>query len=104
MRIDVLTIPDCPNGPLALERVRLAVDGAEAVDAGDVTVEVTLVTGTDDAAVQMMHGSPTILIDGRDPFAEPGTTASMSCRLYRTSIGTQGCPTVADLIEAINVG
>ena len=35
----------------------------------------------EEAARYGMQGSPTILIDGRDPFAEPGAAASLSCRL-----------------------
>lgn len=31
-----------------------------------------------------MTGSPTLLIDGVDPFAAPGLTAGLSCRLYTT--------------------
>ena len=29
-----------------------------------------------------MRGSPTVLIDGRDPFAVPGAGPSLSCRQY----------------------
>ena len=32
-------------------------------------------------------GSPTILIDGTDPFDAPGATPGLSCRLYRTDTG-----------------
>ncbi len=91
-------IPGCPNGPTAIERVQTAVLGAAA---GDVAVELTIVADVQDAVHLRMHGSPTILIDGRDPFAEPDSAASMSCRLYRTSTGLQGCPTVDDLTEMI---
>ncbi|MEU4272848.1 hypothetical protein [Streptomyces sp. NPDC026092] len=34
-----------------------------------------------------MYGSPTILIDGTDPFAPPGAVPSLSCRLYRNPDG-----------------
>jgi hypothetical protein len=45
-----------------------------------------------------MHGSPTLLIDGQDPFADPDTPSSLSCRLYRAPDGRQqGAPSVADL-------
>ena len=32
-----------------------------------------------------MNGSPTLLVDGIDPFAGPGQLASVSCRLFRDS-------------------
>jgi hypothetical protein len=45
-----------------------------------------------------MHGSPTLLIDGRDPFAQPGAQASVSCRLYRGADGrASGAPSVTEL-------
>ncbi|GGN51233.1 hypothetical protein GCM10011579_006850 [Streptomyces albiflavescens] len=51
-----------------------------------------------------MAGSPTVLIDGADLFAAPGTAASVSCRLYRSPDGrTEGAPTVDDLQRAVYV-
>ena len=42
-----------------------------------------------------MHGSPTLLIDGVDPFAAPGRPSSLSCRLYRDATGhADGAPPV----------
>ena len=56
----------------------------------------------DQAARRGMHGSPTILIDGIDPFAVPGQPASVSCRLYRDSDGrADGAPSVRQLRRAI---
>ena len=43
-----------------------------------------------------MRGSPTILIDGDDPFGTEADEPSMSCRLY-----AGGAPTVADLAAAL---
>jgi hypothetical protein len=40
-----------------------------------------------EAAEAGMHGSPTLLIDGVDPFAQPGQAASVSCRFYRDATG-----------------
>lgn len=45
-----------------------------------------------------MAGSPTLLLDGRDPFAPEGLQPSLSCGLYRHSDGTtDGAPSAADL-------
>jgi hypothetical protein len=42
-----------------------------------------------------MHRSPTLLIDGVDPFAAPGRPPSRSCRLYRDAEGhADGAPPV----------
>lgn len=97
MRIEVLTVPDCPNGPAARQRLAQAVAGHD-----DVTVEHRMISTQAEAARHGMHGSPTILIDGRDPFAGPGTAASLACRLYRNDRGqAQGAPSAAQLRAAL---
>ena len=98
MRIDVLSVPDCPNHAIAVARIREAL---RATDVADAIVIERVVTNDAEAHALGMHGSPTILIDGRDHFVERGTLPSMSCRLYRTSAGLEGAPTVAQLIEAV---
>ena len=48
--------------------------------------------------LERMHGSPTLLVDGTDPFAVPGQPPSLSCRLYRDAAGRMsGTPTVEAL-------
>ncbi len=47
------------------------------------------------------RGSPTILIDGRDPFEDPSLQVGLSCRLYRTPEGLQGSPTTAQLAAVL---
>jgi len=93
MEITVLYVADCPS--LDLARTRLA----EAVDRVGATATVTerLVT---DAAALGFAGSPTILVDSADLFARPDLTSSLTCRLYATSDGLQGAPTVDELVEA----
>src|SRR6266536_423892 len=78
----VLTVPDCPNGPVLEKRL------AEALaDQADIVVTRRVIE--DEAGAQQfgMLGSPTLLVDGIDPFAEPGMSASLSCRLYRGAGG-----------------
>ncbi|MFJ9447824.1 alkylmercury lyase family protein [Kitasatospora sp. NPDC101235] len=89
-------VADCPNARPALERVTAALGGRDA--------EVELVEVRDEAeAVHWgMHGSPTILVDGADPFAPPGAVPSLSCRLYRDADGTvSGVPDEAALRQAL---
>ena len=55
-----------------------------------------------DAVVLGMRGSPTILINGSDPFASPAEGPSLSCRLYRQADGSLGgAPEAEVLREAI---
>ena len=55
-----------------------------------------------EAAAAGMHGSPTLLIDGVDPFAAPGQPPSLSCRLYRDATGpTARAPSVKALRQVL---
>jgi hypothetical protein len=97
MRIELVTVPECPNGPLTEHRL------AEALaDRPDVTVERRVAATPEQAGEYGMHGSPTVLIDGRDPFAEPGAAPSLSCRLFRDEQGrVQGAPSTGQLRAAL---
>jgi hypothetical protein len=98
MRITVLIVPDCPNAPVIKERIVRALDGRSA------DVEVVEVADQEQAVRLGMTGSPTVLINGVDPFAMPGTPASLSCRLYRGADGgVDGAPSVTDLRDTLNV-
>jgi hypothetical protein len=93
VRIEILTVPGCPNGPVLTQRLATVLG-----DNPEVPVVQRSVADSDEAARRGMHGSPTLLIDGLDPFADPDTPASLSCRLYRAPDGTQqGAPSVQDL-------
>jgi hypothetical protein len=97
VNIEILYVPDCPHVDAADERLReaLAMAGIEA------DIRRTAIDTDDAARSRGMRGSPTILIDGRDPFANGTTPASLSCRLFRTADGHQGAPTTGQLIAAL---
>lgn len=97
VRVDILYVTGCPNLAAARARVREALQDA-GVSA--VVEEVEIITQAD-AHQFGMHGSPTILIDGHDPFRladEP----SLACRLYRTADTVEGAPTVAELVGVLS--
>jgi hypothetical protein len=97
MRITVLAVPDCPNAPVAVGRITAALAGRPA------SVELVEVTGEAEAARLGMTGSPTILLDGVDPFAGAGAVPSVSCRIYCGSDGAAaGAPSVQDLTAALS--
>lgn len=97
-RVTVLTVPDCPNAPLLRGRI------AEALEGRAVPVEWIEVRDADEATRHRMTGSPTLLLDGIDPFAHRGAQPSLSCRLYHHADGTtDGAPAVADLRRALTV-
>lgn len=97
MQIMLLDVSDCPNLDLTRERlnVALASTGIAA------TITERNVSESDETATLGFAGSPTVLIDGADPFAAPDASRSLACRLYSTGDGLQGAPTVEDLVEAL---
>lgn len=94
MRIELLYFDGCPHWQTADARLQEV-----AVPLG-LIVEHRLVTTPAEAEAAGFRGSPTILIDGVDPFAVGDEPAGLSCRLYRTPDGPAGAPTVAQL-EAV---
>lgn len=43
------------------------------------------------------RGSPTVLVNGRDPFAQGDEPVGLSCRIYQTPDGPAGSPTLDQL-------
>lgn len=97
--IEVLTVSDCPHREMTLDRVRQALD---RIGASEAVVAARVIDDMEVAAAAGMHGSPTVLIDGHDPFRAAGTEASVSCRLYSTATGFDGAPSVDDLVVALS--
>jgi hypothetical protein len=97
LELTVLTVPDCPNEPVMLERL------AEALaDHPDARLVRHVVRDEGAAARLGMHGSPTLLINGVDPFAAPDTPTSVSCRIYSRETGqSAGAPSVTALRLAL---
>jgi hypothetical protein len=47
------------------------------------------------------RGSPTVLVDGRDPVLDRDAPVGLSCRVYRTVDGLAGSPTLEQLVAAL---
>jgi hypothetical protein len=97
MHLTILAEATCPNAPILQDRLAAVLDGR-----ADVSVSRRVICDEDGAARWGMRGSPTLLIDGVDPFAELGQPPSLSCRLYRDDDGrTSGAPSAGQLRQAI---
>ena len=96
--IELLVVPDCPNESRALVALESAFVQAGT---GAQTVRVTVITSQDEAQKRGFVGSPTILIDGVDPFAVPGTSPAVACRVYVTPGGLSGVPPLDGLVAAL---
>lgn len=97
MTLQLLYFDDCPHWTVTEARLHEALRATGRTD----VVERVLVTTTEEAEARGFLGSPSVQVDGRDPFAEPGARTGLSCRLYRTPDGPAGAPTVDQLIEAL---
>lgn len=74
----------CPNWHDADERLRAALVAVGRPDEG---VEHVLVSTLEEAEASQFRGSPTVLVDGRDPFSDPDAPFGLACRLCRTEQG-----------------
>jgi hypothetical protein len=95
----VVYFDGCPCWRTADERLAEALT---RIGRPDVPVTRVQVESETDARASGFAGSPTIMIDGVDLF--PGSavrTDGLACRLYPSSSGLDGAPTVDDLVAAL---
>jgi hypothetical protein len=94
MILEVLHVPDCPNLETLLDRLG---------EATDLPVATHQVASEVEAAAWAMCGSPTLLVDGIDPFADADQRAKgLWCRIYRDENGqTTSAPSVEQLRRAV---
>ena len=98
MDVEVRFVEGCPNLPVTRQRLALALDAAGSAD---IDVQLRLVRTDAEATELGFTGSPTILIDGCDAFPDRHAVVGLSCRLYRTTEGASGSPTVEQLTTAL---
>lgn len=96
MNIELLYFDGCPHWKTADERL------AQVAARRGLSVEHRLVTTPEEAEAAQFRGSPTILIDGRDPFASGDEAFGLSCRVYQTPDGPAGAPTIEQLEAALD--
>lgn len=97
MNITVQHFNDCPNWLNTVELLALAIEQTKT----DATVTLQLVNTPELAEAHEFRGSPTVLIDGTDPFADRNVPVGLSCRVYQTPGGLAGSPTLEQLATAL---
>ena len=95
VEVELLYFEGCPNWKTADERLRVL-----AAERG-FEVRHRLIATPDEGREAGFHGSPTILVDGEDPFACGDEPPGLSCRVYRTPAGIDGAPTIEQLRAAL---
>jgi len=98
MDVQLLVVPNCPNEQRAREMLRHALTDAGA---GDTPIRTVVVSTAERAEQLGFAGSPTILLDGADPFPSAEHCTGLSCRMCAHRSGPQGVPEVTALIAAI---
>lgn len=88
----------CPNLPTARERLGEAIS---RVGRDLFVVALHRIGNQDHADAEIFRGSPTFLIHGRDPFADPDVPVGLSCRLHPTPDGLAGAPTLEQLVHVL---
>ena len=98
MDVELLVVAECPNRVPAAALLRTDLD-----DVGLARIPVTTIVIETPAQAERRGfiGSPTILIEGADPFAEPGQPAALACRIYRNTTGPAGIPELRQLRQAL---
>ncbi len=96
MNVTLLYFADCPNWREADERLRTI-----EREHPDLQVSRHIVDTLEEAERTQFRGSPSILIDGADPFADADNPVGLSCRMYQTPAGLAGSPTLDQLRQVI---
>lgn len=91
----------CPNWEVARSHLREAL---EAEGGRETEVRFEVVENADHAERLGFRGSPTILVDGVDPFETEDAPVGFSCRIFQTETGMDGSPSVAQLRKALSKG
>jgi hypothetical protein len=97
MDIELLYFEDCPNWETTDRHLQKLAPDASA------SVRHRLVRTPEEAEAFGFRGSPTVLVDGRDPFARGDEPVGLSCRIYQTPDGPAGSPSLAQLAAVLGV-
>ena len=94
MQVELQYFDGCPNW--------MEVDRAIGLLADELGFDLSYrrVETPEEAELMSFRGSPTIVVDGVDPFAAGGDGVGLSCRIYQTPQGPAGKPT-PDQLRAV---
>ena len=98
MNVTLRYFDGCSNWQTTHDRLREALRVEGLVDVEPVLERVET---AEDAERLRFIGSPTILVNGRDPFAGTQIAYGLTCRVYQTPDGLAGSPTPNQLRAAL---
>lgn len=99
MQVDLLYFDDCPSWRTGLENLESALreEGLQA------EIRLVNVASDSEAARLKFLGSPSFQINGLDMWPEERDDFNLSCRVYATSQGMRGSPTIEMLREKLRI-
>jgi hypothetical protein len=98
MDVELLVMADCPHESEAADLLRRALD-----DTGlsSTRFDTRVIRDLSEAQQAGFVGSPTILINGADPFRLPGSQPALACRIYRCAGRKSPLPELRPLRRAL---
>lgn len=97
MKVTLQYFDGCPNWKEAEAHI-----GALRAEGFELDLARQLIDTHELAEEHGFRGSPTIIIDGIDPFTDPDAPVGLSCRVYKTDTGYAGSPSLDQLRAAIS--
>ena len=97
MDVSLLYFDGCPNH----RDTRALLDSLLDEAGWDGAIQFVIVDSPERAEELGFRGSPTVLIDGDDPFLDTDAPVGLSCRIYPTVEGYRGTPPEQALRAAI---
>ena len=91
MNVTLLYFEGCPSWQVTDQHLRTL-----EAELG-FTVERVEITTPEAAEASGFRGSPSVHVDGVDLFAEQESPVGLSCRIYQTTNGPAGSPTLESL-------
>ena len=98
LKIELRFFDDCPNWKATSTLLGSIIDELGL----DATLLTRRVETPEEAEALDFHGSPTVIINGEDPFADKDAPVGLACRIYRTETGFTGAPSAAQLRDALS--
>lgn len=94
VHVELLVVAGCPHEEAAIELVR---DLLDELGYFETPLSVRVVGTLAEAIDLRFTGSPTLLVNGVDPFAQPRQAPALACRIYLTPSGPRGLPDAASV-------
>ena len=99
MEITLQYFESCPHWNVVESRLKAIIDEHRL----DANLSYQPIETPEEAEKLSFVGSPTVLIDGTDPFAPETPVVGLACRTYFSTAGRGGSPLVAQLERALGV-